>query len=482
MATLYVQSPTLYLAGSGVVVGATSITLTSLVDIYGNVLTMANFGAIGYITLEPDTSNAEAATFTGVTANANGTYTLTGVKTLLAVSPYTATSGLVRNHSGGTKVVVTDNIAFWNTFPNKNNDETILGKYTFPGDNTNRPANSTDIDTATATHLVTFGQLARTTITGSVAASTTTLGGVKLSTNPVSATSPIVVGDNDTRVPTQSENDALVGNNIDIAVGSGNKYVTQTGLQKNSEKYAADAGASDTYAITLSPVPTSYATGMQVIFKANTVNTGAATLNVNSLGAKTIVKNVSTTLEDGDIQASQICTVVYDGTNFVLQNPTQRTGFLASGAPGTVTTNATATVLTYTLPANTLQTNKGVRIRISIIGTITTTNNGATYTISYGGTTIGFTGYQGGTGTPTVTANVVLDLVLMGAGTTNSQRSNGLLRSTITSGSGGSAVGGDAQIGSAAVDSTVNQDIVVSCTAGANATGQFIDYLIQKII
>lgn len=85
--------------------------------------------------------------------------------------------------------------------------------------------------------------------------------------------------------------------------------------------YAADAQANDTYVITLSPAPTAYTTGMQVIFKANTANTGAATLNVNSLGAKTIVKAVSTTLANNDILANMFCLCVYDGTNFVLMNP-----------------------------------------------------------------------------------------------------------------------------------------------------------------
>ena len=127
----YVQTNTLYLAGSGVIVGATSIALTTLTDIYGNTLTMADFGTKGYGTLEPDTTNEEAFTFTGVVANANGTYTLTGVKTALAKSPYTETSGLVRAHAGGTKVVITDNVAFWNTFANKANDETITGTWTF---------------------------------------------------------------------------------------------------------------------------------------------------------------------------------------------------------------------------------------------------------------------------------------------------------------------------------------------------------------
>lgn len=151
-------------------------------------------------------------------------------------------------------------------------------------------------------------------------ASTTVKGVSKLSTAPVSPTNPISVGDNDTRVPTQGENDALVGNNTDIAVGTGNKFVTQTGLQHNAEKYGADAGGTDAYAITLSPAPTSYTNGMVVYFKANTANTGTATINVNGLGAKTIVKGVNTTLDNGDISANQLSTLIYDGTNFVLQS------------------------------------------------------------------------------------------------------------------------------------------------------------------
>lgn len=95
--------------------------------------------------------------------------------------------------------------------------------------------------------------------------------------------------------------------------------------QSGAEIYAADAGANDTYAITLSPALSAYTTGMAIRFKANTANTGAATLNVNSLGAKTIVKGVNTTLADGDIAAGMFCTVIYDGTNFVLQNQNANT-------------------------------------------------------------------------------------------------------------------------------------------------------------
>ncbi len=95
--------------------------------------------------------------------------------------------------------------------------------------------------------------------------------------------------------------------------------------------YGVDAGANDTYAITIATFPITYAAGQTVVFKANTVNTGACTLNVNSLGAKTIKKGATSDLEDGDIQAGETVTVVYDGTNFILINT-------ESGAtpPGTV--------------------------------------------------------------------------------------------------------------------------------------------------
>lgn len=86
----------------------------------------------------------------------------------------------------------------------------------------------------------------------------------------------------------------------------------------DAERYAIDAGGDDTYAITLSPAPSAYAAGMMVSFTSSTGNTGASTLNVNSLGSKTIKKHGSYDLETGDILASQVVTVIYDGTNFQL--------------------------------------------------------------------------------------------------------------------------------------------------------------------
>lgn len=90
---------------------------------------------------------------------------------------------------------------------------------------------------------------------------------------------------------------------------------------KSSIYVGIDAGANDSYVIVATPAPTSYTTGMVVIFKANTVNTGAASVNVNGLGVKTIVKRVNTVLANGDIPALSFKMLVYDGTNFTLLNP-----------------------------------------------------------------------------------------------------------------------------------------------------------------
>lgn len=100
--------------------------------------------------------------------------------------------------------------------------------------------------------------------------------------------------------------------------------------------FAADAGSTDAYAITLSPAITAYVTGAHYWFKANTANTGAATININSVGAKTIVKvagGITTTLADNDIRSGQWVDLVYDGTNMQMQSLLGNAGG-GGGTPG----------------------------------------------------------------------------------------------------------------------------------------------------
>jgi len=130
----YVQTNTKFLAGSGAIVGATSITLTDFYQLDGTTaLTMTDFGSIGYGTLEPGNSTQEEQiSFSGVTANASGTFTLTGVKNVLTVSPYTQTSGLAIAHPGGAKFVISNTAGFYDSLTGKADDETVTGLWTFP--------------------------------------------------------------------------------------------------------------------------------------------------------------------------------------------------------------------------------------------------------------------------------------------------------------------------------------------------------------
>jgi len=69
-----------------------------------------------------------------------------------------------------------------------------------------------------------------------------------------------------------------------------NNVTIQEGLTLQvAVNYGVDAGSTDTYVATISPAPTAYVTGGIYVLKAATANTGAATINFNGLGAKTIV-------------------------------------------------------------------------------------------------------------------------------------------------------------------------------------------------
>jgi hypothetical protein len=80
---------------------------------------------------------------------------------------------------------------------------------------------------------------------------------------------------------------------------------------------AATTGSSNAYAITLAPVITSYASiaGMAIVAQLNFANTGAATLNVNGLGAKNVKKNGgSTAMESGDMANNMPAILIYNAS------------------------------------------------------------------------------------------------------------------------------------------------------------------------
>lgn len=87
---------------------------------------------------------------------------------------------------------------------------------------------------------------------------------------------------------TQDQQNALAGDDSSIAVGSGNKVVTQTGLQIGAESHAVTTGAANTYEVALTPVPTALVEGMTLRLKTNFGNTGAALLAITGVNGATL--------------------------------------------------------------------------------------------------------------------------------------------------------------------------------------------------
>jgi len=147
-----------------------------------------------------------------------------------------------------------------------------------------------------------------------------------------------------------------------------------TATDASTSVFCLDAGASDTYACDLSPAIASYVTGTRYRFKANTVNTGVASINFNGKGALTIKKmagGITTDLADNDILAGQWVEVVYDGTNAqmvsqlgnVLAGPLWVKYTVVYTNAAFIAASTTVTAAVFTLPANGVI--QGVRLKHS---------------------------------------------------------------------------------------------------------------------
>lgn len=105
----------------------------------------------------------------------------------------------------------------------------------------------------------------------------------------------------------------------------GGPKITGPGYEKTldfwSGRYAASTANSDTYVITLDPVPSALITGLHVLFGADTPNVGACSLNINGLGAKALKSLNNQDPANDYIEENSIVEVVYDGTNFQILSP-----------------------------------------------------------------------------------------------------------------------------------------------------------------
>lgn len=114
--------------------------------------------------------------------------------------------------------------------------------------------------------------------------------------------------------------------------------------------YAAAAGAANAYTVALSPAMASYAEGVAVAVKMNVSNTGASTININGLGAKSIKDSKGNALTSGKLLAGSIYTMRYNGTNFILQGEGATGNALASDLLSGKTASTDAGDITGTMP------------------------------------------------------------------------------------------------------------------------------------
>lgn len=100
--------------------------------------------------------------------------------------------------------------------------------------------------------------------------------------------------------------------------------VIQVWIQKGSALYAwVSAVGTDAYAVTMTPTLTAYTTGMNISFKADVANTGACTIDIDSLWVKNIKLADWDDPTDSSIVENQLVNLKYDWTNFVLTNPSR---------------------------------------------------------------------------------------------------------------------------------------------------------------
>lgn len=112
-----------------------------------------------------------------------------------------------------------------------------------------------------------------------------------------------------------------VNNTFDEIDTGLDKLPSEANLKGGLINYAVDTGAADAYVVALPYTATAYTDGMQVVFKATAVNTGACTINVDSLGAKSITRQDGSAPIAGDIAADKITEIRYNSTsgNFEIQ-------------------------------------------------------------------------------------------------------------------------------------------------------------------
>jgi hypothetical protein len=162
--------------------------------------------------------------------------------------------------------------------------------------------------------------------------------------------------------------------------------------------WATIGGTANAITLTYSVAPNAYVQGQKHAFRATASNTGATTVNVNSLGAQNIFKKTAAGVAactGGEIENGDIVEIEYDGTQFQIVGQAANAGFAETS--GTIASASTVGI--GAAAANYLQITgttaitafdaiaAGTRRFLEFAGALTLTHN-ATSLILPGGASI----------------------------------------------------------------------------------------------
>ncbi|BCP53770.1 hypothetical protein K32_23870 [Kaistia sp. 32K] len=175
---------------------------------------------------------------------------------------------------------------------------------------------------------------------------------------------------------------ALAAGEVIIVTYDGTNFQLGSVLSGGSTSlpYVADSsGTANLVVANFSPAVSSYAAGQVLLVKIANTNTAAATLNANSLGAVTIVREDGTPLQPGDLVAGKVAQFIYNGSTFqAIGSVTVATSIGGSGRRRrmAVTGDKTFTITADALTVEDASGNVRRLANVNVTGNLATTGAG----------------------------------------------------------------------------------------------------------
>lgn len=359
---------------TAVAVGATTATIQSNVDDDGVTLP----DGLGYFTIDGSNSSKEHIQFVKTGANLASIQSVSRQGTL--------TSGFSKAHRLGATVTLTDfaTIKYLNDLLKGSTNLDSSDPLEYDGTAT----------ISTANQLATKAYVDGVAIAGSADSSTTVKGIGKVSVAPVSATEPIFVGDNDTRLPTQGENDALVGTGTP---SSTNPFVNVSTLTGTISAYTGSSAPTGWLLCDGSAVSRStYANLFAITSTTFGSGDGSTTFNVPNLLSRSVVGagSAGTKVATFASRSSNVITVT--GISNASNNEFQTGQSITYNTSGSVITGLTNATVYYIIRISNTTFSLATTLANAIAGTvISLSSDGSgtqTFTQSLTARTLGSTG------------------------------------------------------------------------------------------